>query len=67
MMPPTFLAITRVAAVIFAIASVSAEQHTIRFINQCGYGTSTLGVQGGQTLSTGEDYVSNGPFSAGIA
>lgn len=34
MMPPTFLAITRVAAVIFAIASVSAEQHTIRFINQ---------------------------------
>ncbi|OBZ68278.1 hypothetical protein A0H81_11971 [Grifola frondosa] len=48
------------------ITGVSAEQHTIRFQNNCGKGTPQL-VQNGNILSTGQDYVSNGPFTAGIA
>ncbi|OBZ68277.1 hypothetical protein A0H81_11970 [Grifola frondosa] len=54
------------ATVLIASTGVSAEQHIIRFQNNCGKGTPQL-VQGGQILSTGQDYVSNGPFSGGIA
>ncbi|KAF9014227.1 hypothetical protein BDQ17DRAFT_1476679 [Cyathus striatus] len=53
-------------AVAIAIVAANAEQHTIHFTNRCGHGTPTL-VRAGQILSTGADYVSNGPFVAGIA
>ncbi|TFK89120.1 hypothetical protein K466DRAFT_487475 [Polyporus arcularius HHB13444] len=46
--------------------SVRAETHTIRFENKCGKGTPQL-IQNGKVLSSGEDFVSNGPFSAAIA
>ncbi|KAI9068282.1 hypothetical protein FKP32DRAFT_175231 [Trametes sanguinea] len=55
-----------VAVLAGASSLVRAEQHTIRFENKCGKGTPQL-IQGGKVLSTGEDYTSNGPFSAGIA
>ncbi|KAI0745713.1 hypothetical protein C8Q76DRAFT_639600 [Earliella scabrosa] len=57
---------TIVASLAAFAASVRAEKHIIRFENKCGKGTPQL-IQGGKVLSTGEDYVSNGPFSAGIA
>ncbi|KZT10628.1 glycopeptide, partial [Laetiporus sulphureus 93-53] len=47
-------------------ASVRAETHTISFDNQCGYGTPYL-IVGGQTVSTGEPYTSDGPISSSIA
>ncbi|PCH43867.1 glycopeptide, partial [Wolfiporia cocos MD-104 SS10] len=52
-----------VAATLFATAS--AETHTIRFNNQCGYGTPQL-VYNGAAVSTGQDYTVDGSFS-GIA
>ncbi|KAI0780202.1 hypothetical protein C8Q74DRAFT_1367962 [Fomes fomentarius] len=58
--------VSAVAAALFAAVSVRAEQHTIRFENKCGKGTPQL-IQDGKVLSTGKDFVSNGPFSAGIA
>ncbi|KAI0821611.1 hypothetical protein BC628DRAFT_1422438 [Trametes gibbosa] len=54
------------AVAVLAGALARAEQHTIRFENKCGKGTPQL-IQGGKVLSTGQDYTSNGPFSAGIA
>ncbi|KAI0743587.1 hypothetical protein C8Q80DRAFT_1056624, partial [Daedaleopsis nitida] len=60
------LSFISVATVLFAAASVNAEKHIIRFENKCGKGTPQL-IQGGKVLSTGQDFVSNGPFSAGIA
>ncbi|KAI0675142.1 hypothetical protein C8Q78DRAFT_1066981 [Trametes maxima] len=60
------IALSAVAVVAGAIQFVRAEQHTIRFENKCGKGTPQL-IQGGKVLSTGQDYTSNGPFSAGIA
>ncbi|KAF8624952.1 hypothetical protein AX15_005629, partial [Amanita polypyramis BW_CC] len=45
---------------------VSAETHTVHFDNRCGFGTPTL-IQGGNVLSTGGDYVSNGPLVSAIA
>ncbi|KAH7908236.1 hypothetical protein BJ138DRAFT_1116014 [Hygrophoropsis aurantiaca] len=56
--------ITLFFAVISA-AGVFGETHTIKFANQCGYGTPAL-VVGGKNVSTGEDYTTNQPFS-GIA
>jgi len=50
---------------LFFAALVSAEQHTISFVNRCGYGTPAL-VLDGKNISTGQSYTSNGPFS-GIA
>jgi len=64
-MSTTFVS-AALAAVLFATASVRAETHIIRFDNQCGYGTPQL-IQGGNVLSTGEDYTSNGPFESAIA
>ncbi|KAF9014241.1 hypothetical protein BDQ17DRAFT_1419144 [Cyathus striatus] len=53
-------------AVAAAIVTVAAEKHIVHFDNRCGRGTPTL-VQNGKVLSTGADYVSNGPFLAAIA
>ncbi|KAG8703059.1 hypothetical protein FRC08_003094 [Ceratobasidium sp. 394] len=52
--------------VLFAAIGVSAERHVVHFDNRCGYGTPTL-IQGGNVLSTGGDYVSDGPLTAAIA
>ncbi|KAI0645548.1 hypothetical protein C8Q79DRAFT_911084 [Trametes meyenii] len=59
-------ALFTVTVVAGAFQVARAEQHTIRFDNKCGKGTPQL-IQGGKVLSTGQDYTSNGPFSAGIA
>ncbi|KAG2746484.1 glycopeptide [Suillus brevipes Sb2] len=48
---------------IFSAMGVGAETHTIKFINQCGRGTPCL-VVNAQNVSTGQDYVANGIFSA---
>ncbi|KAF9050147.1 hypothetical protein BJ165DRAFT_1342356 [Panaeolus papilionaceus] len=45
---------------------VNAETHTIRFDNQCGFGSPRL-LQKGTVLSTGDPYTHTGPFWAGIA
>ncbi|KAG1894740.1 uncharacterized protein F5891DRAFT_1061286 [Suillus fuscotomentosus] len=50
---------------IFSVIGVGAETHTIKFINQCGYGTPCL-VENGRNVSTGQDYVVDSMFS-GIA
>ncbi|KAI0743590.1 hypothetical protein C8Q80DRAFT_849356 [Daedaleopsis nitida] len=55
-----------VASALVAAASVKAERHVIRFENKCGTGTPQL-IQAGNVLSIGQDFVSNGPFRAGIA
>ncbi|KAH8083770.1 hypothetical protein BXZ70DRAFT_1012083 [Cristinia sonorae] len=47
-------------------SSVRGESHTIKFDNRCGRGTPLL-IQGAKTLSKGEDFTSNGPFSSAIA
>ncbi|KAJ3902173.1 glycopeptide [Lentinula edodes] len=44
-------------------AGVKAENHTVKFLNNCGIGTPLL-KQNGVTLSTGASYTINGPFSA---
>lgn len=46
-----------------AIGVGASETHTIKFINQCGRGTPCL-VVNAQNVSTGQDYVVNGIFSA---
>ncbi|TBU24836.1 hypothetical protein BD311DRAFT_765865 [Dichomitus squalens] len=60
----------KVAASLLAVAafagSALAESHTVTFNNRCGHGTPTL-VQNGRILSTGANYVSNGPLVAAIA
>ncbi|GAB1517401.1 hypothetical protein RhiTH_000449 [Rhizoctonia solani] len=54
------------AVALVASVGVQAERHVVHFDNRCGYGTPTL-IQGGRVLSTGGDYVSNGPLVAAIA
>ncbi|CAE6465571.1 unnamed protein product [Rhizoctonia solani] len=54
------------AVALVASIGVQAERHVVHFDNRCGYGTPTL-IQGGRVLSTGGDYVSNGPLVAAIA
>ncbi|CAE6358572.1 unnamed protein product [Rhizoctonia solani] len=54
------------AVTLMAALSVQAERHVVHFDNRCGRGTPTL-IQGGRVLSTGGDYVSNGPLVAAIA
>lgn len=49
----------------FFTVGASAESHTIKFVNQCGYGTPALVLNGNNVLS-GDQYTSSGPFS-GIA
>ncbi|KAF8058640.1 glycopeptide [Lyophyllum atratum] len=54
-------------ATILAVAvSVQAERHVVHFDNRCGFGTPRL-IQGPNVLSTGGDYVSNGPLNGAIA
>ncbi|KAF8171036.1 hypothetical protein K438DRAFT_1773443 [Mycena galopus ATCC 62051] len=57
-----------VLAVIAIVAGQAlAESHTVTFDNHCGRGTPMLIGQGGQTLSTGGAYTSNGPLIGAIA
>ncbi|KEP54726.1 glycopeptide protein [Rhizoctonia solani 123E] len=58
--------ISTLAVALVASVGVQAERHVVHFDNRCGYGTPTL-IQGGRVLSTGADYVSNGPLVAAIA
>ncbi|KIM52161.1 hypothetical protein SCLCIDRAFT_1223971 [Scleroderma citrinum Foug A] len=51
-------------SVFFAIGA-HAESHTIKFVNQCGFGSPALMLNGNNVLN-GDEYTSNGPFS-GIA
>ncbi|KAF5345786.1 hypothetical protein D9758_011900 [Tetrapyrgos nigripes] len=48
------------------VASVNAETHTVHFVNNCGFGTPTL-VLDGRILSTGADFTINGPLDGAIA
>ncbi|EIW52330.1 glycopeptide [Trametes versicolor FP-101664 SS1] len=57
--------IVSVAVAVCASTLVSAEGH-LRIIYRCGSGTPTL-VQGGRVLSTGGDFVSNGPLNSAVA
>ena len=41
---------------------VNAETHTVRFDNQCGYGTPVL-IHAGKLVSNGSDYTASGPIS----
>ncbi|KAG9121102.1 hypothetical protein FRC07_003083 [Ceratobasidium sp. 392] len=58
--------VSAVTIAFVAALGVAAERHIVHFDNRCGRGTPTL-VQGGRILSTGADYVSNGPLTAAIA
>ncbi|KAI0819949.1 glycopeptide [Trametes gibbosa] len=58
--------IVSVVVAVCVSTHVSAEGHLVRFLNRCGSGTPTL-VQGGRTLSTGGDFVSNGPINSALA
>ncbi|KAF9561904.1 glycopeptide [Agrocybe pediades] len=53
-------------ALAVAIVGAHAESHTVRFTNRCGFGTPRL-IQGGNVLSTGGDFTSNGPLVGAIA
>ncbi|KAF9523718.1 Glp-like protein [Crepidotus variabilis] len=55
-----------ILATVFAAVQVFAERHVVHFDNRCGRGTPTL-IQGPNVLSTGGDYVSNGPLRSAIA
>ncbi|CAL1707121.1 unnamed protein product [Somion occarium] len=61
----TFLQVV-LSFVLFTASTVYAEKHTVRFQNHCGHGTPTL-IQGAETLSTGQDYTSEGVLSSAIA
>ncbi|KAG8727163.1 hypothetical protein FRC11_013794 [Ceratobasidium sp. 423] len=58
--------ISTLTVALLASIGVQAERHVVHFDNRCGHGTPTL-IQGGRVLSTGGDYVSNGPLVAAIA
>ncbi|KAI5889634.1 uncharacterized protein SCHCODRAFT_02635165 [Schizophyllum commune H4-8] len=64
----THTAAFSLAVLLLRSTLVTAESHTIKFDNQCGYGTPTL-IQGGNTLSLNDanEYTSNGQFAAAIA
>ncbi|KAL4064775.1 hypothetical protein V8B97DRAFT_1920001 [Scleroderma yunnanense] len=58
------LVLAFIVSFVFAIGA-HAESHTVKFVNQCGFGSPALVVNGNNILS-GDQYTSNGPFS-GIA
>ncbi|KZV76444.1 hypothetical protein PENSPDRAFT_569577 [Peniophora sp. CONT] len=61
---------TLASSLFIALASSAgalAETHTITFVNNCGRGTPTLVAQNGAILSTGGNFVSNGPIVGAIA
>ncbi|KAH7884181.1 hypothetical protein F5I97DRAFT_1666617 [Phlebopus sp. FC_14] len=62
MRPSSSLAL---ALSLFTAISANAESHVIKFVNQCGYGSPALILDGNNILS-GDQYTSSGPFS-GIA
>lgn len=55
-----------VAAALSIAQVVNAETHTIRLVNNCGFGTPTL-IQNGVVLSTGGDFTRDGPIPATIS
>ncbi|KAF5374702.1 hypothetical protein D9615_008965 [Tricholomella constricta] len=55
-----------VLALLATAIGAQAERHVVHFDNRCGFGTPTL-IQAGRVLSTGGDYVSNGPLIGAIA
>ncbi|KAI1792174.1 hypothetical protein LXA43DRAFT_1093986 [Ganoderma leucocontextum] len=57
---------TAAIALAALVGTVVGETHTVHFDNRCGFGTPTL-IKGPNILSTGADYVSNGPLTAAIA
>ncbi|KAM5544760.1 hypothetical protein V8D89_001658 [Ganoderma adspersum] len=57
---------TMAVALAAFVGTAVGESHTVHFDNHCGFGTPTL-IQGGNVLSTGGDYTSNGPLTAAIA
>ncbi|KAJ7462289.1 hypothetical protein B0H11DRAFT_2054923 [Mycena galericulata] len=62
------MALTLVSATFLVLAfgaTVRAESHTIKFNNQCGFGTPQL-IQGGNVLTT-TSYTSTGELSSAIA
>ncbi|KAK7457805.1 hypothetical protein VKT23_010147 [Stygiomarasmius scandens] len=58
--------ITSLAFISLAIVGVNAESHTITFDNRCGFGTPHL-LQATTSVSTGEDFTVDGPFTSGFA
>ncbi|KAL1696283.1 hypothetical protein GGG16DRAFT_108389 [Schizophyllum commune] len=64
----THTASLTLAVLLLRSTLAQAESHTVKFDNQCGYGTPTL-IQGGNTLSLNDanQYTSNGQFAAAIA
>ncbi|KAG6332405.1 hypothetical protein ID866_6684 [Astraeus odoratus] len=58
------LVLSLFVSILFAVRA-RAETHTVKFVNQCGFGTPAL-VYNGENILTGDSYTSNGPFS-GIA
>ncbi|TDL18840.1 hypothetical protein BD410DRAFT_461446 [Rickenella mellea] len=48
------------------VMAVNAEQHTVHFVNRCGFGTPTL-IVGGRIVSTGGDFTSTGPIINAIS
>ncbi|KIJ14759.1 hypothetical protein PAXINDRAFT_99824, partial [Paxillus involutus ATCC 200175] len=59
MHPSLFLA---VAVPLIAAIRANAESHVIKFVNQCGYGSPVLMLDGKNVL-IGDEYTSSGPFS----
>ncbi|KLO16734.1 hypothetical protein SCHPADRAFT_198186 [Schizopora paradoxa] len=58
----------RLSAVIAAVvATVAAETHTINFINNCGFGTPSIFLNGITLPPTGADFTSNGPIIDAVA
>ncbi|KAF8178868.1 glycopeptide, partial [Mycena galopus ATCC 62051] len=55
------------AVIAVAAGQALAETHTVTFNNNCHTGTPTLIGQGGEVLSTGGAYTSNGPLIGAIA
>nr|BAF46900.1 glycopeptide [Phanerodontia chrysosporium] len=59
-----FFALIAASAVL--LLGVAAEQHTVSFTNNCGFGTPLLKANG-QTLSTGQTVTFGGPLISAIA
>ncbi|KAF5327514.1 hypothetical protein D9619_005154 [Psilocybe cf. subviscida] len=49
-----------------SVLGAMAETHTVRLVNNCGFGTPTL-VKGSSVLSTGAEVTSSGPLINAIA
>lgn len=58
------IAVLAASSAVFGVAR--AEQHTVHFVNNCGFGTPIL-EENGTILSMGEDYHTDGPLIGAIA